>query len=155
MRKSIGFTAALVIVLFQVSACSKRVQLTAESNRTEKGGIVASANWLKDKGSKYDIQFSITNNFERDVIINLHDISCSKGSVPGTIKHTFFNTGERRIDLKNGESKNFNFVCRLSSKTDGPYKVTIRRVYDNPTGDGIKTEKVLVENIVWQQGAAE
>ena len=145
--------AALIAVLGV--SCAKRVQISPEKSNVNKGGIEASANWLKDKGKKFDIQFAITNNSEKDAIIHLHDISCAKGALQGQIKHTFFNTGERKIDLHRGEKKMFNFVCNYGSKTEGDYKVSIKRVYDNPTGDGVNTGKGMAENINWVQAADE
>ncbi len=106
--------------------------------------------WVKEKGKKFDLRIVLDNKSDTGLIIMLHDLRCYKGNMKGKIAHTFFNTGERTIDLKAGEVKQFNAVCKLGVKKEGVYKLLVRRVYENPSEDGKTKGKVLLKNLVWE-----
>lgn len=67
------------------------------------------------------------------------------------IRPTFFNTGEKTIQLGPRQSKAFNTVCQMSSRAKGDYTVTVAKIFDNPTRDGRQAGKVIGENLVWRQ----
>lgn len=142
-----NFWLALV-ALSVLSACSSRYKFEPGS-RVTKNDVVIGANWIKDKGDKYDMQFTIANNSTKSIVILLGDMSCYRGELQGQLKHTFFNTGERTIDFRPGELKMFNLVCNYGMDTKGPFKITIKKVYDNPRNDGSSTGAVLAENLNW------
>ena len=140
----------LILLFIFCSACSSRKKLEADTNKVVMKGVMSVwANWVKDKGKKYDIQLAIENRHKGDIIIYLRDIRCLRGNSSGSLKHTFFNTGERTIDFTPNEIKEFNLVCRLHSKESGPYRIIIRKVYSNPSQDGESKGEVIAENIEW------
>ncbi|MEZ4814372.1 MAG: hypothetical protein R3A80_04095 [Bdellovibrionota bacterium] len=119
-----------------------------EAHATAKGIMEAHVDWLKDKGSKFDFGLTLTNLTESGVIVYLHDISCKKGATAGEAKHTFFNTGERTIDFKAGQSKKFKLVCKLHTKIDSnKFSVGLRRISSNPSNDGKTVGKLLYKNL--------
>jgi hypothetical protein len=142
---------ALILSLFAaiaVMGCgAKRVKI--EEKQVTKNDIVAfNVSALKDKGKSYDILMSIQNvSPDKDIIIMLNDMQCFKGASQGELKHTFYNTGERTIDFRKGQLKNFKMVCKLGSKTKGDYRILVTRIFDNPGADGETKGKVLGSNI--------
>jgi hypothetical protein len=139
----------VVISLLFVGCASKKVFSGDNASVTENSLLDIQADWLKDKGSKFDIELTIHNKSENDVIFLLKEMSCSRGPLVGQLKHTFFNTGERTIDLRKGQLKRFRMVCDLGSKSKGDYVIQIGQVFDNPEGDGSTKGKVLAEKIAW------
>jgi hypothetical protein len=141
---------SLVLITLLVANCSsKKVFSNANASVTENRLLQVRADWLKDKGTKFDIEISVHNISETDVIFLLNEMSCAKGDNSGQLKHTFFNTGERTIDLRRGQVKRFKMVCDIGVKTPGDYTIGIGRVFDNPTGDGATKGNVLTEKIAW------
>jgi len=139
-----------VAILMTYSACSgSRIKMDAGENVVKAKTIEVSANWIKDKGKKFDVDLNIKNNTDHGIIIMLAEISCAKGKLSGGLKHTFFNTGEKTIDFTAHERKTFRLVCNLGSETEGNYKITIGEVYNNKSGDGKSKDKVIEKNIVW------
>jgi len=131
---------------------SRRVVPDASTQVTRDGVATIGAGWLKDKGDKFDVNLTLRNeNPEKGMIVLLSDMTCKRGNVVGNLKHTFFNTGERTIDFRPGELKSFNLVCDLNSRQRGDFSVHVRRVWDNPNGDGKTTGKVISENLEWKQ----
>lgn len=150
-KKRVKMKYLIILLLIFSSACSSRKKLESVSNKVEaKDAIRLWANWVKDKGKKYDVQLAIENIHKSDIIIYLKDIRCFRGNSSGQFKHTFFNTGERTIDFVIDEVKEFNLVCRLNAEGEkGPYKIVIEKVYSNPSQDGKSRGEVIAENIQW------
>lgn len=122
------------------------------TNYVAKGGsaVEVYAEWIKDKGDKWDGEFFIKNTHSTGIIILLVDISCGRGSVSGQVKHSFFNTGERTIDFRPGEMKRFVLVCRMGADVEqGEFFLNIKRVSEDTDGQGKVGGKVLVENVRW------
>jgi hypothetical protein len=139
---------------FLTGGCgAKKVKLS--EGKAVKSGVEVWANWLKDKGKKFDVQFNIHNASKRDVIIRLSDMSCSRGNDLGRLEHTFFNTGERNIDIRVNQLKTFNMVCTYGEKAKGDYKILISRIYDNPSSNGKDSGEVLATDLVWIARDAE
>ena len=147
----LGTFIALTLIL---SSCGGKKVAFDEAQKVKKEGVAVWTNWLKDKGKKFDLQFNIQNEGKKDIIILLSDMSCFHGSVAGTLKHTFFNTGERTIDIHPGQLKSFNLVCNMGGESQGDYKILISRVYENPNGDGKTRGKAIVNDLEWK-GKAE
>ncbi|MCJ8276493.1 MAG: hypothetical protein MJK18_06610 [Bdellovibrionales bacterium] len=141
----------LIVSFLVLASCASRKTLEPDSNMVESSGVVKVwANWVKDKGKKYDIQFAIENVSKKSLIIYLRDIKCFRGEAAGRLRHTFFNTGERTMDFHEGEMKQFNMVCSPYKKeARGPFKILIKKVYDNPEDDGETKGKVIATDIEW------
>lgn len=108
--------------------------------------------WIKDKGEKFDLNINMRNeNPDKAYIVFLSDMGCKRGKVRGQLKHTFFNTGERTIDFKPNEAKDFNLVCKTSGGTRGEFSIEISRIYDNPSMDGKTVGKVVAKGLSWTQ----
>jgi len=142
----------LSLFVLVAAACGGRVKLDPQSNVAKQDGIVSMwAEWVKDKGDKYDIRMNIKNDSDQATIIMLNGLQCYRGQIPGRLKHTFFNTGERTMDFRPGELKTFNLVCVYGSDTKGDFRIVIDRIFENPSGDGRQTGKVVAQKIEWNQ----
>lgn len=143
------FVASLSFGLF---ACGpSRANLSPDESMMKKEGVISmNVEWIKDKKKKYDIRMTLHNDAQFPLIVKLGDMQCFRGARQGTLKHTFFNTGERTIDFRVGEQKVFQMVCDLGSKTDGMYKIVFGRIYDNPSNDGATIGKIVSESIEWK-----
>jgi hypothetical protein len=140
----------IILSLFAVTALmgcgAKRIKI--EEKQVTKNDIVSfNVSALKDKGKSFDIVMGVTNISTNDIIFMLNDMQCYKGTTQGVLKHTFYNTGERVIDFRKGQLKNFKMVCKLADKTKGDYRIVVTRIFDNPGADGETKGKVLAENI--------
>lgn len=132
--------------------CSSKLVLDTKVNRVEKDGKVAIwAYWVKDKGSKYDIQFAIQNISENPFLFYLRDFDCFRGATPGRLKHTFFNTGERTIDFAVGEVKRFTMFCKHGPVGGGDFRLRIGQIFANPSGDGRTAGDVITQDVNWIQ----
>ncbi len=151
MRKPFPSSLISIIALsLLMSACGhKKINTGSAETGGKKGLLVLSAEWVKDKGTKYDLNFEMRNESDKDIIVMLNDMECSQGDQHGVLKHTFFNTGERTIDFRKGQTKRFLMVCDLGVKAVGAYKITVNRVYDNPESDGAQKGKVIAKDLVW------
>jgi hypothetical protein len=150
------FQAVTITLLaaFSFAACSKKVEIKPEQSKVETHGLGLQVNWLKDKGSKFDLELAVSNNTGKDIVINLGDISCFRGTSQGMLKHTFFNTGERVMDFRSGQMKIFRLVCTMGGKPEGDFRILINNVYENSNGDGSSTGKVLLKKVEWKAAAA-
>lgn len=144
------FCFALTTLILINSCASKKYDTTHIGPKGINEIFVVDVKWIKDKGKKYDLRIKLANNSNNGLIVMLNDLSCFKGEIMGTISHTFFGTGERTIDLKARETKEFNAVCKIGVKVDGSYKLVVRRVFENPSDDGKTKGKILLKEIVWQ-----
>ena len=154
MKKT--FCAFYLSILFLLVSTSYAGETSFEhAPKTTKQGIITFwPSWIQDKGDKYDVGMNIQNDSEtKDIIVLINDLKCSRGDLSGRIKHTFFNTGERTIDLTPGEHKKFNLVCYLSEETEGEYVLEIKRVYANPSNDGATRGNILASNLRWTGNA--
>ena len=153
-RKAPGLLFGMVWVL---GSCSThRIEMSRVENQVTRDGLITvGANWYQDEGNKYDIQLHISNESDKAFIIMLSDILCFKGNLRGTLKHTFFNTGERTIDFQAGEQKAFNMVCRLGSDATGDPRVVVKRIYENPTADGVQKGSVMGTDVEWKMRKAD
>lgn len=149
----------LTLVAFSLSfaAHAGKIEISESDNRVTVPGVISlSAEWVKDKGKKYDVHFKMRNEHDKPIIVLFREMQCWRGSLIGELKHTFFNTGEKTIDLHRAEMKEMNLVCRLSEEAKGgEYRLVVGSVYENASGDGHSLGKVLKHNITWQVMIAE
>jgi hypothetical protein len=142
----------LVLALLVLTACGHSVVTPDAQNIASKKGVVSAwADWVKPKGKKYDMRFHFKNESTGSIIVKSSDVSCFRGAVQGEMHYTFFNTGERTIDLGVGQNKGANMVCSFPAVLTGDFKVTIARVFDNPSNDGKTAVNVIANDLVWQQ----
>lgn len=123
--------------------------LNAEQNIIKSSTIEISSNWIKDKSKVFTLELTIKNSSNTDVLFYLDEMRCSKGASEGVLKHTFFNTGERTIDFRKGQTKRFRMNCRLNAPTDGDWTVIVSKVYENTGGDGKTRGKELEKDVKW------
>ncbi len=143
--------AILMCFVALVGCGGKKIAMNSGNYAVAPGKLSMTVGWIKDKASKLDIHLSLKDESnESAMIVYLHDIGCYRGDQHGDLKHTFFNTGERTIDFKPGQTKSFNVVCKLGSEGSGPLRVVIAKVYDNPGFDGKTAGKILATNIEWK-----
>lgn len=139
----------LALAVVSTMGCASRRQLSQDNADSKNNTIKVWANWVKNKGKKFDIQFAMENLTDKHIIVKLREVQCARGKTTGRIKHTFFNTGERTMDFMPNEMKQFNLVCHIGSKASGPFNMRIVNVYDNPSGDGSTVGKPIVKNVIW------
>lgn len=141
---------AVVASWFLTLAACGSAQIHPETATVTPNKVIdMKANWVKDKSKKWDIELAMTNKSEKDIIIMLSDLQCSRGNTNGMLHHTFFNTGERTIDFHKSQTKIFRLVCDTGTPTEGDFKIVINRIYDNPSADGTTKGKVVGDRITW------
>ena len=138
-------------LLTSLAACASKQIMTAENSKTTSNKLIEmNADWVKVKGSNFDVEIEVRNISKNDIIFMLNDMDCMRGEAHGVLKHTFFNTGERVIDFRAGQSKKFRMVCKVTGKATGDAKVIISKIFDNPTHDGATRGAVLGGPVGWQ-----
>jgi len=146
---------ALISLAAVIAACGHK-KIATDNNVAEKKGVLSMyASWVKPKGNKYDMKFHIRNLSDKAIIVKFGDVNCYRGDHTGTVKYTFFNTGERTIDMAPGQEKAANMVCSFGGETTGDFKVVIHRVFENPSNDGKTTGNVMAKEIIWEQKDVE
>lgn len=142
----------MIVVFLLLTACGSSKKVNDPQNfATMKGIITVWAEWVKDKGRRVDSEFHIRNDSDKFIIVLFHDMTCSKGDRTGTLKYTFFNTGERTIDLGPGQTKSANMVCNFPASVKGPLKVSISKVFENPSKDRATPGKLVASDVIWMQ----
>jgi len=53
------------------------------------------------------------------------------------------------IPLTPGGNVDFNSFCIFNEKIRGPFKIVIKRVYENPTQDGVTPGKIVASDLTW------
>ena len=158
LLKTVSLGTAALLAISALAGCGHATTKLDKSNSEVKvdGVISVWSSWVKDKKDKFDLQLNIVNLDEKQgLIVMLQDMGCKRGDVTGTLKHTFFNTGERTIDLKPGQSKSFNMVCKTPIPVKGDYVVTFGKVYANPKLDGYTQGPILAQSLVWKYSDAK
>lgn len=154
MKSAVLLAAFLVMEMTGVSAASASEKFIPgpENKMVAKGILSVSVPWIKDKGEKFDVNLSLHNESDKmGIVVFLSDIGCARGARSGELKHTFFNTGEKTIDFRPGETKSFTLVCRYGEKVGGDFKLSVSKVYDNPSLDGKTVGKVIAKGMSWSQ----
>lgn len=149
----------MVALTVSLSAFAGKVDIAESDNKITVPNVISlSAEWIKDKGKKYDIHFKMHNEHSKPIVVLLSEMTCYRGGMLGELAHTFFNTGERTIDFGAGQLKAFNLVCKIGEKggkNGGEYSIKLANVYENPSGDGKTLGKVLKTNVEWKVRIAQ
>lgn len=146
----------LVVLGLIASACGHKQVLVDQSTaaKTEKNVITVVVGALKEKRNKFDMQLALTNESAKAEIIWIKDVQCSGSGRDGTVSvQGFSRDASTAITLKPEETKTYFFVCDLNVPPVGPYRVTIARVFENPSGDGMMGTKIIGKNVVIEQAA--
>ncbi|HTM46388.1 MAG TPA: hypothetical protein VL137_15615 [Polyangiaceae bacterium] len=147
----IGSFMVVAVASLVVACGGGRVMLDRSSNTVINAGTISVwADWIKDKGVKYDVRLNIQNDSEKSLIVKLGGTRCYRGQTEGELKHTFFNTGEKTMDFEPGQKKAFNLVCDLAGEARGDFRIVIERVFDNPSNDGMTPGVVVAEKVEWR-----
>jgi hypothetical protein len=138
---------ALVFLVLIISSCSTKIGLN-EVVKVDNVIKVQGAQ-LIDKTSKYTIAFSLLNLHEEPILLHLSEIQCFKGPLQGRVEHALFGAGERKINLRVRQMKNFRLNCVFGGEPAefGAYKLQFGRIFENQGGDGVSEGKVLVESL--------
>jgi len=144
-------SAAVVLALAAAGCGGTRYTLTPESNtQTQENVISVWANWVKDKGEKFDVDLRVKNLSDKMQILYSDDITGSRGATTGTIKHARLGIGERTIDIAPGQTKSLVIVCIHDGEPSGDFVIRLGRIYDNPSGDRKTSGAVVSEGIEWR-----
>lgn len=155
MFKILTCLLSLVTIAGMIGCGSSRLRPNSGATATKAGVISLWADWVKDKGDKFDVRVNLRNDSTKEaLIVNLHDFNCFRGQTRGKFRHTFFNTGERTFDLQPNEHKEFNAVC-VTGDASGPFRLEILKVYENPNMDGQSRGKILAKNLRWSMTEPE
>jgi hypothetical protein len=138
------------IVVAGLAGCASSAIKDGNYTMTKNDLVQIQVDWIKDKGTKFDVEMKVTDISKHDIIFLLREMSCFKGETRGVLEHTFFNTGERTIDFHSGQLKQFRMVCDIGTKSEGEFRFVIGKIYDNPGGNGETKGDVLAENIEWK-----
>ena len=144
---SLGIFAAVSLFGFTTFASPPTANYDQSYAVTKVGAATVWADWVKDKKTKFDVHLNIRNeNKDTGIIVMQGEMGCARGAVTGELKYTFFNTGERMIDLKPNQTKSFNLVCKLPTQAKGEYTITVGHVYTNPSLDGKTIGKPVAQD---------
>jgi hypothetical protein len=143
--------ASVVGCLMVAAACTGGgTQYTVNEAVSKPGVIKVTAKELNDKikRKKFDMLVQFENLSNKSQVVFLGEMQCFKGENRGALNHAFFGAGERTIDLKPGQFKEFRFVCTFSQAVpNGDFTLVIGRVFSNPNEDGKTTGEELVKGL--------
>lgn len=141
------YAIVLALVAFvSPRAHAGKVDLGEADNKVTKAGVITlSADWLKDKGKKYDIGFKFKSEHKEGMLVKLSDVSCFRGDIQGELD------SDKTLEIRPNQFKHLTLTCKLSDKASGgAYRLVVSRVYENVSGDGKTLGKVLAQDITWQ-----
>ena len=148
-RSTVSSFTLLALSLGLVSACASHPHTVKlqENTPDKRDTIVAlKVDKIRARRKRFDVHFLIKNNTGQTVIVKSEDIACYRGTFAAEVS---YNTASGNVAFDGGEERGFNIHCSHQSNGGGDYKVTIARVYDNPTDDHETPGKVIVENVSW------
>lgn len=122
-----------------VSACGgRRVMLEDQVVVTHPDVFEVTAEWVKDKRTKFDLRFTIINLSDDAIVVRRRDLSCSRGDTRGELRMR----NDSAFDIGAGNAQTFTGICETGD-VGGPFILAIAKVYD---ADG---RDPLVEGFVW------
>jgi hypothetical protein len=128
-----------------------RRMLAPDSNtQTREGVLSVWADWVVDKGDKFDVELNLQNRSDRTLVLFSQDITGARGTTPGVVKHGHFGLGERAIDLSPGQLKTFTFVCVHGKGARGDFSLRLGKIFDNPSNDRKTPGDVMAEGLEWR-----
>jgi hypothetical protein len=142
-----------LFLFFTLCACvHEPVALSPGSDSIEQPGVMAMrAEFLKDKGKKFDLKLVMTNLSPATEIIWLKDIRCARGNVPGELTMINARHGDVPITWRAGEVKALVFTCDYGHEMRGNFTLFISKISDNPSGDGRTVGKPLSSGLKFEQ----
>lgn len=149
MQKNLFF---IISILLLATSCSSTMRKKFDRPEFEKKtGLEMYPIYLKDKGKKFDIGLAFLNNSNTSIIVHRRALKCFKGDQKGRLGYSTFGIGERVIDLAPDQEKVVKLTCK-HKKVDkkGAYKITVRKVLENKSEDGITPSGTFAENLVWE-----
>ncbi|MEZ4240640.1 MAG: hypothetical protein R3F59_31710 [Myxococcota bacterium] len=135
----------LSALLLTPGAEAKEYKLLAPLNQVTAGEtLTVAAERIEPQNDHYTVFLKLTNQSADRALMMSHDeLQCWWGPSQAMLKHATFGIGERRIDLRPGESKTFPMNCMTGARGTGDFKVNILHVYDDSTGD------LLLDDVSW------
>lgn len=134
----------LMLVLFMISACASKKLVSGEDRATDKkSGVSLWSSWVKDKEDKFDIELFLSNDSDEVRIVKSQNVHCFRGKTRGKVEMDA--NRDNLIQLNPGEIYKFVVICRYYKKMMGDYKVSIKKIHNEPEGDA--KQKVVGKNI--------
>lgn len=136
--------------LLLLVACATPKDLDPRKNESSKRGVLSLSGYsFAEDETSFQVGMRVQNLSADPALIKVEDIACFRAGEKGKFSHTMLDIGDRLIDLKGGEFKNYNFRCKGVPPGGTTLKIHVKRVYKNPSGDGKTPGKVLGENVEW------
>ena len=137
--------ALIMIGLFAAQFGLAKHKIATGVTTTVDGVVSVSAEWVKDKGRKWDVELQLKSLHPKPFIILRKEIQCFRGEKEGSLRK-----GEEIIALTKNHSGSYTFQCDIGVEAKGDFKLVISKVYENPDDDGQTKGKVLANNVLWQ-----
>lgn len=142
---------ALGMGLLGVGCASGRIDIKDGEGKVTQAGFSLSADWVKAKDKKFDVNVIMANETnDKSIMIPLDELQCGRGTVDGNLKHTFFNTGTRYFRLQARQKKSFRMVCDLGEEATGEFRIKIPNGYDFSKRDVKDKSQILFSNLEWK-----
>ena len=139
---------AIVLCLLVTAACSKR-QTVAMTPSQADAPISMSANWIKPRGKRVDLQVTIANKSEKSVEIQPQDFQCFRDAEMGTLTHKFDNPPHYgSVRLAPSQSRTELVICNFPTAGNGVYSLKVAKLYES-RDDGENGTKKLAEKLSW------
>jgi hypothetical protein len=144
---------SITVLASAIVACGHKKIVTDDTASIGKSGVMTvSSAWIKVKGKKFDQQVVMQNSSAGSEIVWLKDVHCSRGHVTGDVSMVNARHGDMPIWLRPRSTQTIVFTCDLNAaEVRGPFKISVSRVYENPSDDGRTTGKVIAKDLEIEQ----
>jgi hypothetical protein len=134
----------LLLISAMVACASHKVDLGPKDILVADDVVRLTGINLTDKGSKFHVVSLIKNEHEKSIMINLNDMTCSRGRVEGQIE------GPKRLVLKPNQAVQFIPICKLPFEVEvGDFRISIKKIYETRAYTEITPGNLFAENIDW------
>lgn len=142
MKKVLGLLA--LVILVPTISCSHGKKFSTAGAKVSKNGFTLEANWVKDKGKKFDAGIVLANSGKTPLLLEAGAVRCFHGETEGSL------TGiDGTVGIPTGGSNSLTVHCNLGTKvSEGAYKLEIVKVWSNPSGDASGKGKEVASNLV-------
>ncbi len=137
---------SLFLVTLACIGCSHKKSITGGAQSTSHG-LVLSANWVKPKGGKFDMELQVRNDTGKPILLATADLQCSRGATQGVVRDNFSDR-ERLMSFAPNQTRSFKVFC-VNTSDQGSFRVGIARVFGNPSNDGVTKGPVVASNVEW------
>lgn len=152
-KKNITLVLGIFIAVTASNHAHAWAKMEGVGKAAVKGIASLEAEWVKDKGDKWDVSLKFTNESSATILFFAGDMKCARGKEESP--NVDIHSDRRTIDLRTKESRTVLITCRgLTPKGNGDFRVTMK-AFSNPTGDSNTPGKVLIEKMTWKQGENE